>query len=418
MSEPAGAEKRYRLLESVRAYALEKPTGDDEMLRRRHAEYYADVADRAQANLPAAESPAQWARSLEPEFENFCATLKWAFGESGDPLVGARVLTALQELWIERGLAMEAARRAQRVLVMHQALPQRLRAALWLTLTRCENEFQMPPQVVLEAATQARELCEPLGDRRALATALRIQGVARVRLGALTEAQSDLQRSLDLFREIGDLREVARALGSLGYLFQNRGDFALARTATLEVLQLTSDIGDDRGSALATMNLAETDFALGEIESAVSRASSNLEHDEVLSKGSGLRATQESNLAAYLVALGRYAEARSMALASIQDSESSYMAIPLQHLTAMLASNHPKRAARLLGYVEKVFAETPFSRQVTEQYTYDFLMSALHQTMEDDEIARLGHEGAAMTEDQILKLARREASHETPNERS
>jgi tetratricopeptide (TPR) repeat protein len=252
-----------------------------------------------------------------------------------------------------------------------------------------------------------------LGERRALATALRVQGVARVRLGALAEAQSDLQRALDLFREIGDLREVARALGSLGYLFQNRGDFALARTATLEVLQLASDIGDERGSALATMNLAETDFALGEIDDAVARASSNLEREDLLCKGSEHRAAQESNLAAYLVALGRYDEARSMALASIEDSDTNYLAIPLQHLTAVIAPSHPQRAARLLGYVEKVFALTPFSRQITEQYTYNCIISTLRQTMEDDEIARLGRDGSAMSEDQILKLARLEPTRDS-----
>jgi hypothetical protein len=87
------------------------------------------------------------------------------------------------------------------------------------------------------------------------------------------------------------------------------------------------------------------------------------------------------------------------------------MAIPLQHFSAVLAPKHPKRAARLLGYVEKVFALTPFSRQITEKFTYDVLMSELRKTMEDDEIATLGREGAAMTEDQVLALALREPGH-------
>jgi hypothetical protein len=38
-------------------------------------------------------------------------------------------------------------------------------------------------------------------------------------------------------------------------------------------------------------------------------------------------------------------------------------------------------------------------------------MSELRKTMEDDEIATLGREGAAMTEDQVLALALREPGH-------
>jgi predicted ATPase/DNA-binding XRE family transcriptional regulator len=398
VSDPLGSEQRYRLLESIRAYAFEKLQDDDESMHRRHSEYYAALAVGGQGDLAL-------------ELDNFRAALDWALGEGGNTLVGVRLLTSLQELWIERGLAMEAARRASAVLQRGHHLPQNLRAALWLTLTRFENEFQMPPQDVLEAATQARMLYEEHQDDRGLATALRMQGIARVRLGALAEAQADLERALELFRELADLREVARALGSLGYLYQALGDPGLAQTAMLEVLHLAQDVGDERSAALATMNIGETEFALGDAESAVTRGLDNLLNNEVMKTGSEFRAAQESNLAAYLFALGRYDESRSMGFAAIADSDSNYMAVPLQHLTAMLALDHPKRAARLLGYIEKVFAATPYTRQSTEISTYDRLMATLRTTLNDDEIARLGREGAAMTEEQILNLARRDSRH-------
>jgi predicted ATPase/DNA-binding XRE family transcriptional regulator len=391
ISELVGTEHRYRLFESVRAYAREKIGDEAQSLHRRHAEFYLRLSERAGADL-------------DRELENFRSALDWAIGEDGDTLVGARLLTALQEVWIERGLAMEAARRAQILLQGDNVLPQHLRAALWLTLTRGENEFQAPPQVVLEAATQARNLSETSGDRRDLATALRMQGIARARLGALAEAEADLQRSLEIFREIGDLREIARALGSLGYLYQTRGDFALAHTATIEMLQLTRAVGDTRNSALAATNLAETEFALGDVQRAAERALSNLMQEEGMTKT--MRATQQANLAVYLLALDKPDDARSMALASVAESDTDYAAIPLQHLAAILAPSHPESAARMLGYVEKVFAATPYMRQRTEQYTYDRLIATLRDTLDDDEIAQLGRQGAAMNEEQVLNLAR------------
>jgi predicted ATPase/DNA-binding XRE family transcriptional regulator len=391
ISELVGSERRYRMFETMRAYAREKLGSGAESLHQRHAAFYLQLAEGTATNL-------------DRELENFRSALDWALGSGGDILVGVRLLTALQELWIQRGLAMEAARRAQAVLEAGHDLPQHLRAALWLTLTRGANEFEASPQVVFEAAAQARTLCEGQEDRRALATALRMQGIARARLGEQAEAEADLQRSLELVREIGDLRETARALGSLGYLFQIRGDFALARNATLEVLQLTRTVGDTRNSALAATNLAETEFALGDTERAAERAFDNLVQETGMTKI--MRATQEANLSAYLLALGRHEEARLMAMASIDDSDTDYAAIPLQHLAAVFAPEHPECSARVLGYVEKVFAATPYTRQRTEQYTYDRLMETLHQTMDDNEIAKLAGEGAAMTEEQIFELAR------------
>lgn len=410
LGAPAGAARRYRLLETVRAYAAERVEefGEIGSLRRRHADYYAAAATTAERALDSAESTIDWSRRLEPDLESFRAALDWSLGPDGDVATGARILTSLQELWIAQGLALEANRRAQAALRANADLPQSLRAALWLTLARMRQELFMHPNVMLEAASRARELYESAGDRAGLALALRQQAAAQMRLASYAEARANFERSIALHREIGDRRMVVRGLGYLASLLLVQREYALARATLSEVMQTLGEIGDDRMLPTVSMNLAEAEFALGEVESAARRATQNLARIKN-QKGVDMRATQEANLSVYLLALGQKREAREMALDSLSDGVASFVAVPLQHLAAIVADDEPTRAATLLGYVDGVFAATAFSRENTERYSHELLMKALHSHLTEDEIAACSREGAALSEAQALRLARQEA---------
>jgi predicted ATPase len=408
VSEPRASAPRFCLLESMRAYALEKVEQNTlNSARSRHAQYYTTVAERAQALWKTVQSTVEWAGSLEVELENFRAALAWTFDSGADIELGARLLTSLQEFWIIQGLTVEALRYAQRALEHIDVLPVTLQAALWLTLARMQHEYHMAPSQMLEAAFRACELYDRLGEERPLAMALRERGNARLRLAQYAEAENDLQRSLAVYRELGDVRMVSRTLASLGFLRQIQGEYAEAREIMLEVLHLSMEIGDDRAVTALSLNICENDFALGDVEDAVTRARSTLLEDPLVRKSTHLRAGLESNLAAYLFALGREEEARATALQAIRDADYYYTAVPIQHLSAIIAPRDPRRAATLLGYVEKVLSETHFTRQRTEAYTMERLMNSLHAQLDDDEISRLGNTGHAMSEEQAIKIARR-----------
>jgi predicted ATPase/DNA-binding XRE family transcriptional regulator len=407
VAEQSGTSQRYRLLESMRAYAREKVDGDTGYARitRRHAEYYTSLAQRAEADFRSVRSTAEWAASLEPELDNFRAALDWSFDGAGDALLGVRLLTYLQELWILHGASSEALGYARKALPKTDDLPQELEAALWLTIARMEHEYHMTPQDMFLAAERACELYEPLGESDGFGMALRERGIARMRLLHFGLAESDLQGALDIFKRVSDLRMVARTLGSIGYLRQIQGEYAEAHELMLQVQQLSAEIGDERTVSTIGMNVAETEFALGEVESAINRGRANL-RDDLLRKSADLRSTQEANLSVYLLFAGRKEEAHSMALQALRDAECDYP-IPLQHLASIFAPTEPRRAARLLGYVDKVLAGTSFSRELTEEYTHAILLHALRQKLSAEDIARLREQGASMSEGQALALARK-----------
>lgn len=403
---PEGSVQRYRLLETTRAYVAEHiaESPEAEVLRSRHAAYYGCVAQAAGSTLQSTDSTIAWARSLEPDLENFRAALNWALRDARDVAAGARLLADLQEFWIVQGMAAEVARRAHEVLERNPELQKALVAALWLTIARMRQELFSHPAGMLEAATKARELYEGSDDRGGLALAIRQQAAAHMRLGAYSQARDEFMRSLGIYRDLGHQRMVARGLGYLASLLQVQGEYVEARAALFKVLEMLRATGDDRMIPTVCMNLAETEFALGDHAGAAERARENL-FSEILQKSCDMAATQEANLSAYLLALGQTEESRSMALASIEDGVGSFIAVPLQHLAASIARTDPASAAKILGYVEEAFRVAGFSRQYTERFTFDYVTQALLEVTAGSALDEYRREGASMNERQILDLA-------------
>lgn len=406
-TESLGGVKRYRLLESIRAYAFEKAgeRGEVETLQRRHAEQYMAVAQAAQAAL-STTSPSEWLSGLDPDLEQFRAALDWALG-GGDVVLGVRLMTALRQFWTERGLVSSALRRAKRALAHELRASPEAHATTQLTPGEARQPRSHTTQH-FEAASRACQLYETIGDKAGLASALRFRGFARSRLGEFAEADADLRRSLVLARELGDRHMIARSMSGIASVLGNAGRLEEARAVHLEVLDLARAAGDERRVSVALLNLAETEFALGDAQAAVARARENLTND-IFRRNTALRASQEANLGAYFLGLERAEEARVVAMEGFGHArlakDHAQAAIALQHLAAIVAPSEPERSARLLGYVDATFAQWRVVREFTTRFTYDRLMATLRQTLNDDEIATLGHEGAAMTEDQAAELA-------------
>lgn len=126
--------------------------------------------------------------------------------------------------------------------------------------------------------------------------------MAYLRLGNFTQAERDLQRSLELSKQYDDQRGVARTLGSIAVSYEMMGRPKDGRKAMLEVLEMAQQDGEEWIIGVTLINLAEAEFALGETESSVSRL------EELLASGASrknvrLRANASANLAVYLLAL-------------------------------------------------------------------------------------------------------------------
>ena len=99
----AGPDPRYRMLETVRAYGLQRlaEAGEEAQVRDLFAGYYLDLAETADPLLRTAEQT-RWFRVLTAEQDNILAAVRWAIGR-GDAGQALRFVRALGYYWVQRG---------------------------------------------------------------------------------------------------------------------------------------------------------------------------------------------------------------------------------------------------------------------------------------------------------------------------
>src|SRR5262249_200241 len=108
---------RYRLLDTTRAYALEKlvASGEYEAFARRHAEYYRNLFERADAETKT-RSTAEWLALYGWRIANVRAALDWSFSPSGDASIGVALTAASVPLWSLQSLTVECRGLVERAL--------------------------------------------------------------------------------------------------------------------------------------------------------------------------------------------------------------------------------------------------------------------------------------------------------------
>lgn len=246
---------RYRLLESMREYALEQLThaGEAEAARRAHARYALALAERAAPELLGPQQRA-WFWRLEQEHDNLCAARAWLAAQGEDDLA-LRLAAALGYFWWARGYIEEGRRALEETLARApQAAPfvrVAARAALGILLL-WQGEHERARSMLRAALTAARTL----GDPRSICLALIYLGVV-ANLSADWAAAADvLEEAVAQARQAGDAWATARSLHERGTTALGEGAYAAAEHVLDEAVTSYRTVGDDH-------NLAEALFWLG-----------------------------------------------------------------------------------------------------------------------------------------------------------
>ncbi len=406
VADTAGEQERYHLLESTRAYALEKLTaaGARERLAHRHAEYFRAQAHEADERYGTG-STAAWLASVERELDNYRAVLEWALKDGHDLALGGAVAGALERLWADGGLAVEG--------------------RYWIGLAQAGLDESMHPQVAArmwralgglssgrrghDCAQRALALSQSVGDEKGQARALSSLAFSLYQMGQFEEASDVSARALAAMRMLGDKPGVAECLNVQAIIHLLRGDVAAARELYAQALAAYKALGDEAGAATVLGNLAELEFGDGQVEQALRLAGEAL---EIIpgGKNESQLATTFNNIAAYRIALGDLDGAREAAREGLRwarQAQNAYlMAVALQHIALLLAlRGEVNDAARLIGYVNEQYKELGNERESTERWGYEKLVAALREQLSEAEIEKLAAEGAAWSEDQAVDEA-------------
>ena len=191
----AGAgENRYRLLESTRAFALEKlAAGRYAELARRLCEHMTIVFERADRTWPTTPR-ADWLAAYEPDLDNLRAALGWSLGPDGDPALGLKLVSYTDWLWRELSLVQEQRRWFELALTfVDDATPPSVEARIRLGLGW---DFYGGDRRRLSHNLRAIELLRQVGGEPVLlGQALMQAGQSTTRYRDVAEAEQYLRRS-------------------------------------------------------------------------------------------------------------------------------------------------------------------------------------------------------------------------------
>jgi predicted ATPase/class 3 adenylate cyclase len=274
-------EPRFRMLVTIREYALERlvESGEEDPIRRRHADAYLALAERAAPELQGTEQK-RWADAIERDHDNMRAALEYAIGSRrvGD---ATRLVLALWRFWQTRGYLREGKAWADRVLALEGATPQErlqaLDAAGGLAYWMAEEEETR--RIYREAYELARGSGSPVERANATYNYAFTFFIAKERDDV--EGERLLVESVETYRAMGDQDGVARSAWALGTMLgqgvgRDREHLLRARGYVLEAFEHHRTLANRFNVGWDLFALGLANFKLGERAEAAAQWSDGL----------------------------------------------------------------------------------------------------------------------------------------------
>jgi predicted ATPase/class 3 adenylate cyclase/DNA-binding CsgD family transcriptional regulator len=339
VADDSGQRTRYRLLETVRQYALEKlgESGEADDARGCHRDHYTAMA--AVLDTPARTDYDRRVDQADEEMDNLRSAFGWSI-ETGDIGRALELASSLMPLWLSRGRIQEGLAWFDAIRIDDDASrnevasPVRARAlADKALLDAFVNVYS------LGVAEQALAIARELDDPALLVRALSACGSAAVYDADV--ARRYFAEAIGLARALGDQWRLNQILGQQAQAAFVAGDPVAVRAAAEEGRDLADAIGDRFGSRQCRWRVAGARIFEGDLTGGIAElrglvAEAEADHDVIL------RVTVLLMLPHALALQGDVNAARAVAEAAIESAADlgdvylggSYIALMLAHLAA------------------------------------------------------------------------------------
>jgi non-specific serine/threonine protein kinase len=369
MAETSGrAEARYRLLETIREYALEKlkEAGELIYMRDRHLDFFVTRAEEIEPKLHGSSYQGLWLNWFVGELDNLRSALDWSL-ESGQVTSGLRLAGALWLFWDMHSHQSEGLARLEQFLSRtSERTLARAKALFAAGLFKYRRgEYRSSRAYLQESLSISHEL----GDKRVRALALdRLSSVAYTQ-GKYAEALLFADESLALYKELDDRRGIAQILNAKGELARLQSEYETAGEFYEESLALSRELGDRFGISKSLHNLAYVVQHQGDYQ----RAAMLFKEDLITSQEVG-------------------------------DKVSTALAVAGLAGIAGL-TKEPKRAARLFGAVQTALATLGIILDAIDRSDLDRDIQMVKTQLDPTEFATLWEEGCTMSLERAIEYA-------------
>jgi predicted ATPase/class 3 adenylate cyclase len=246
---------RFTMLQTIREYVLEqlREAGREAELRRLHADYLVELAERAEPELQGPDQ-ATWLQRLATEHDNLRAALAWE-ADAGDEAKLLRLASALWRFWFIRGHLTEGRRWLMRA-VEHRdgADPATLARALFgaTTLAAISGDLETARSLAADRLAVSRSTGSEADIASALSTLANVTAAA----GDTTAAAELYEQAAAHARRAGTRLVLASVMSNLGYLSLLDGDASAALETSREAAALFEELQVDDQSAVSWFNVA------------------------------------------------------------------------------------------------------------------------------------------------------------------
>ncbi|HEX2909166.1 MAG TPA: AAA family ATPase [Chloroflexia bacterium] len=266
---------RYRMLETIRQYSLEKLelAGETYRTQLKHLHYYLALARQAEAKLNGAEQ-VEWLNRLEQELDNIRAALAWALanGLAGPAL---EIAGCLSQFWYIKGYWLEGQQWLVASVRAEGNISEEVRAK-GLEAAADFTGFLGDLELASTFARESWELYAKLGNRRGQAY-VRITQAYFAYYGMFTNfSQADFKKALELIEEAltiikqeNDHWCYAVSLGVKGMVKEAQGELEEAGNCYEEGLALCREIDNKREIAWFNYLLGRRLVARQQLEAAI-----------------------------------------------------------------------------------------------------------------------------------------------------
>lgn len=404
-------ETRFRMLETIRAYALERlaDSGEMETLQKQHAGYFGDMVINEIGSKLFSANALYWLNWLEREYDNIRATLTWCLVTPQGIELGAELVFWLTWFWFRRGYLIEGSTWAERLLAAPGLQAFSRMRGMVLHTSGMMAVWQGKQDTALVQLQEGLAIANRLEDEHLVATLLLSNAVALINMGRDSTARPLLEEARSLFKEQKQASLHLVTLVHLGNVELGLGHPEQARALHDEGLAEARAIGENFLLSFALNNLGEVARTLGQYD----LARTYYEECEALLSNTG----DQSDMARFAHSLGYVAQYEgdyTQAEAQFRKSLVMFRRLGnrrgivecLAGLAGLRArQGHPQWAATMLSAAESLLRVTDGAWWPADRVEVERNQELIRSTLDEVELAAAREKGQAMTLNQALVFA-------------
>ncbi|HNQ94175.1 MAG TPA: tetratricopeptide repeat protein, partial [Anaerolineales bacterium] len=408
--EEQDGKSRYRFLETIRQYAMEKlvESGEAVETRDRHLDFMLGVVQYSPTRMFGTES-LELLDEIDSEHDNLRAALEWA--TSNHLAKALKLAFSAGGFWTIRDYNAEAQFWCSTILQKTEAMPDleadraRLYSLLgWLFMTLGEHKKGRA------ASEQAIALGEKQNDFYTRSRAYAIVGLASCFLGDFSTAVPAAEKAEQIAREHDLTAELSFILSSRAQLeFIGAGDLPKARNSVLEASELVRKAGFIWASTFMDIGMGHIAAVMGDLETARAAFGRSADTAKQLGNKRGALSSQ-SDFAHVLRQHGELDEALTIYKEVLPKWKDLGHRAAVAHVLecigfVLIRKEEPERAINLLGAANALREAIDSEMTQIEREEHAKEVSALRELLGEAAFNKEWEKGRKMTMDEAIELA-------------